>query len=82
MVVKSQTQQDVLALRRVCALLIRERTALMNQMRGLLAESGIVIAQGSGALRRTVAELQDNENGPEPDPAGDTGRDERVPASV
>ena len=41
-VVKSQAQQDVLALHRVRALLIRERTALMNQMRGLLAESGIV----------------------------------------
>jgi transposase len=58
--------QDVLALHRVRALLIRERTALMNQMRGLLAESGIVIAQGSAALRRAVAELQDSETGPTP----------------
>ena len=65
-VVKSQAQQDVLALHRVRALLIRERTALMNQMRGLLAESGIVIAQGSATLRRAVAELRDNENGPTP----------------
>jgi len=38
----------------------------MNQMRGLLAESGIVIPQGSATLRRAVAELQDNENGPTP----------------
>src|SRR5246127_967586 len=65
--VKTQTQQEVLALHRVRALLIRERTALMNQMRGLLAEDGIVIAQGSAALRRAVAELQDNsESGPTP----------------
>src|ERR1700688_1482297 len=64
--VKSQAQQDVLALHRVRALLIRERTALMNQMRGLLAESGIVIPQGSAPLRRTVAELQDHEDGPTP----------------
>jgi transposase len=42
-VVKSQAQQDILALHRVRALLIRERTALMNQMRGLLAEEGIVL---------------------------------------
>ena len=28
-------------------LLIRERTALMNEMRGLLAESGVVSAQGA-----------------------------------
>jgi transposase len=66
-VIKSQAQQDILALHRVRALLIRERTALMNQMRGLLAEHGIVIAQGSAALRWAVAELQDNsENGPTP----------------
>jgi len=32
----------MLALHRVRSLLIRERTALMNQMRGLLAEYGIV----------------------------------------
>jgi transposase len=66
-VIKSQAQRDILALHRVRALLIRERTALMNQMRGLLAEDGIVIAQGSAALRRAVAELQDHsENGPTP----------------
>lgn len=33
-------------------------------MRGLLAESGIVIPQGSATLRRALAELQDN--GPTP----------------
>jgi transposase len=37
--IKSQARQDVLALDRGAPLL-RERTALMNQMRGLLAESG------------------------------------------
>jgi len=55
--VKSQTQQDVLALHRVRALLIRERTALMNQIRGLLAERGIVVAPGAANLRRAVADL-------------------------
>ena len=34
--VKTQTQREGLALHQVRALLIRERTALMNQMRGLL----------------------------------------------
>jgi len=47
--VKSQAQQDVPALHRVRSLLIRERTALMNQMRGLLAECGIIVAQGAEA---------------------------------
>jgi transposase len=55
--VKSQTQQDVLALHRVRALLIRERTALMNQMRGLLAACGIVVAQGAARLRRALADI-------------------------
>jgi transposase len=55
--VKSQTQQAVLALHRVRALLIRERTALMNQMRGLLAECGIVVAQGAARLRRALADI-------------------------
>ena len=50
--VKSVAQQDMLALHRARSLLIRERTALMNQMRGLLAESGIVVAQGPARLRR------------------------------
>ena len=56
-VVKSQAQQDMLALHRIRALLIRERTALMNQVRGLLAERGIVVAQGEAQLRRALAEL-------------------------
>jgi transposase len=55
--IKTQTQQEVLALHRVRALLIRERTALMNQVRGLLAECGIVVAQGSARLRRALAEI-------------------------
>jgi len=53
--VKSQAQQDMLALHRVRSLLVRERTALMNQMRGLLAEYGIVIAQGALRFRRALA---------------------------
>jgi len=62
--VKSVAQQDMLALHRVRSLLIRERTALMNQMRGLLAEYGIVVAQGATPLRRALALImEDRENG-------------------
>jgi transposase len=57
--VKSVAQQDMLALHRVRSLLIRERTALMNQMRGLLAEFGIVVAQGPARLRRALAVIQE-----------------------
>jgi transposase len=61
--VKSQAQQDMLALHRVRSLLIGERTALMNQMRGLLAEDGIVVTQGAVPLRRALALiLEDRDN--------------------
>jgi len=61
--VKSQVQQDILALHRIRSLLIRERTALMNQMRGLLAECGIVVALGAAHLRRALAEVQGERDG-------------------
>ena len=60
--IKSQTQQEVLALHRVRSLLIRERTALMNQIRGLLAECGIIVAQAAARLRRAVAEILGDHN--------------------
>jgi transposase len=49
--IKSQAQQDMMALHRVRSLLIRERTALTNEMRGLLAECGVVAPPGPNALR-------------------------------
>src|SRR5208282_601908 len=55
--IKSQVQQDMMALHRVRSLLIRERTALMNEMRGLLAEYGVVVAQGAVPLRRALATI-------------------------
>ena len=62
--VKTIEQQDVQALYRMRAQRVRERTALCNQMRALMAEYGVVVAQGVGALRRRVPEvLEDAENG-------------------
>lgn len=43
---KSIEQQDLQAIHRVRERLIRNRTALINELRGLLAEYGIVCAQG------------------------------------
>jgi len=44
--------------------LIRARTALSNEMRGLLAELGIIVPTSMGRLRRAVPEiLEDGENG-------------------
>ena len=53
--VKSTAQQDVQAVHRVRQQLIKTRTALVNQARGLLAEYGIVVAQGVARLRRALS---------------------------
>jgi len=46
--VKSPEQQSVLALHRVRDLFVRQRTQIVNMLRGVLAEFGIVIRQGAG----------------------------------
>ena len=62
--VKSTAQQEVQAVHRVRQQLMKTRTALVNQVRGLLAEFGIVVAQGVGRLRRALPTmLEDRENG-------------------
>jgi transposase len=62
--VKDEEQQSVQMLHRMRALQIGERTALVNQTRGLLAEFGIVVAQGIGRLRVRLPEvLEDGDNG-------------------
>ncbi len=62
--VKTVAQQGQQALHRVRQLRMKHRTALINQMRGLMAEYGIAIAQGPGALRKAIPELlEDADNG-------------------
>jgi len=62
--VKSVAQQDGQALHRVRSARVADRTAMVNQIRGLLAEYGIVLAQGRHTLRRALPELlEDADNG-------------------
>jgi transposase len=62
--VKSVAQQAVLTVHRARELLVGDRTALVNQMRGLLAEYGIVVPQGIARLRRVLPSvLEDAVNG-------------------
>jgi transposase len=49
--VKEVWQQDIQALHRIRQRLIKNHTALGNEIRGLLGEYGIVIAKGSAHLR-------------------------------
>lgn len=55
--IKSVEQQDEQMLHRIRTQLTRERTALANQIRGLLGERGSVIRVGLGAVRQRVPEL-------------------------
>lgn len=60
---KSIEQQDVQALHRIRQQDIKTRTALINQIRGLLSENGIVMGQGIGVARRCIPRiLEDAEN--------------------
>jgi transposase len=60
---KSIEQQGLQAVQRSRELLVQERTALSNHVRGLLMEFGVVIPQGFLALHRRVPEvLEDGEN--------------------
>ncbi len=60
---KTVEQQGLQAVQRSRELLVQERTALSNHVRGLLLEFGLVIPQGFAALHRRVAEvLEDGEN--------------------
>lgn len=50
--IKDVAQQAVLTVHRARQLLVAERTALVNQTRGLLADYGLIVPTGIGALRR------------------------------
>jgi transposase len=52
--VKSTEQQDLQALHRVRSELVGQRTAKANQIRGLVAEYGLVAPVGLGHLRRAI----------------------------
>jgi transposase len=51
---KAVESQDIQAIHRLRSRLIKARTALVNQVRGVLAERGIVIAQGMTRLRKQL----------------------------
>src|SRR5205085_8380627 len=55
--VKSVEQQDMQAVHRVRELLVHQRTALINQARGLLGERGVTMAQSPEAFKRGVPQV-------------------------
>jgi transposase len=62
--VKTVEQQDIQGIHRMRSLAVQQRTAQINQIRGLLLEYGIEVAQGRAALQRRLPEiLEDADNG-------------------
>ena len=62
--VKTVEQQDIQGLHRIRQSVVKQRTALANQIRGLLGEYGIVVGHGISQVRRRIPEiLEDGENG-------------------
>lgn len=59
--VKSETQSDVQALHRARERLVAERTALINHLRALLLERGIVAPQGRRRLEAELCTFADEE---------------------
>ena len=55
--IKEIEHQDIQALHRARQLLIKQRTALCNQVRGLLSEYGIIVARGVQRLRTSLPTL-------------------------
>jgi transposase len=58
---KTTGQQDVQALHRIRAQLIKWRTGLANEIRGLLGEYGVVLRKGMAPLRRALASIVEDE---------------------
>lgn len=62
--IKTVEQQDMQLVHRARALLIKQRTALSNQIRGLLAEYGVILPKGISYIRNqlgTVLAADDSE---------------------
>jgi transposase len=58
--VKSEYHQEIFCLHRICERLIKNKTALSNQSRGLLSEFGVVFPCGHKALLGGLKSVIDN----------------------
>jgi transposase len=60
--IKSAEQQSVLMLHRARELLVRQKTMLINALRGHCGELGIVVAQGASKVAELIAIIEDQED--------------------
>lgn len=61
--IKETWQQDMQCLHRVRERLVKNRTALMNELRGLLGEYGVHIGKGRAAIRKELPERDSSQTG-------------------
>lgn len=61
--VKTVAQQNIQSLHRYRQRVVHQRTALVNQIRGLLNEYGIVAPQGIGYIRKMLPQILENQEG-------------------
>src|SRR6266566_1814055 len=66
--IKTEQQQALAGIHRVRDLLMKQQTMLRNQLRGLMAEFGVVAAQGRRGLNELLAILSDPEEQRIPSP--------------
>jgi transposase len=59
--VKTQAQLDLQTLHRVRERLVGRRTALINQIRGILVERGIILAKGKAQVAKALPEIMADE---------------------
>lgn len=62
--VKTLSQQDIQSLQRIRDRLIKHRTATANQLRGLMAEYGIVVPVGLATLRKKIPDIVEDADQP------------------
>lgn len=61
--IKAVAQQAIQSLHRFRQRVVQQRTALVNQIRGLLTEYGIIISQGIGHIRKMLPQILENQEG-------------------
>ena len=64
--VKTEEQQSALVMHRARELLVRQRTQLINAVRGHLAEFGLVAARGPWNVPLLLASMEEDRRVPEP----------------
>ena len=76
--VKDPEQQAVMVVHRVRERVVGERTALINQVRGLLGEFGVTVPQGADRLRKALPDILENADNRLPDLAREIMADLRA----